>query len=297
MNKSFVGIISCFLFALIIAGSQVFAETQIQYRYKYNKIPIKQPVLTENMKPAVEMYKQGNYLGAMVELKEVVEKDKNNDYAKYYLALCYTQLGYETEANQCFRDIVEADKNYTLSYYSQKAMACLDNPNSEKCLPPQPKKIPTVKKEEKKAEVAQNEAETEVQQEEVDDITQFIRSGKKIHPAAMDKITNERMQRKIQADMYSRQQQMEQEQNLNKQSNASMPTKEEIISAINTLSKAGLNPFNPMNSYNFLDSSETYSQFGIYNPMTDIMVSSNSADAAKMLIYAQLAQQNLSYGI
>ena len=34
MNKSFVGIISCLLFTLIIAGSQVFAETKIQYRYK-----------------------------------------------------------------------------------------------------------------------------------------------------------------------------------------------------------------------------------------------------------------------
>ena len=36
-----------------------------------------------------------------------------------------------------------------------------------------------------------------------DDITAFIRSGKKIHPAALDKITNEKMERKMQADMYA----------------------------------------------------------------------------------------------
>ena len=41
---------------------------------------------------------------------------------------------------------------------------------------------------------------------EDDDIAKFIKSGKKIHPAAMDRISRERAERKIQADMYSRQQ-------------------------------------------------------------------------------------------
>ncbi len=44
-------------------------------------------------------------------------------------------------------------------------------------------------------------------EEELDDITKFIRSGKTIHPSAMDKITRERMESKIQADDYLRKQQ------------------------------------------------------------------------------------------
>ena len=43
------------------------------------------------------------------------------------------------------------------------------------------------------------------QKQEDDDITKFIKSGKKIHPAAMDKISRERAERKMQAEIYSRQ--------------------------------------------------------------------------------------------
>ncbi len=199
MNKRFIGILSCFLLGLVIIANQI-ADAKTEY--KYNKIPVKQPAVTANMKPAIAMYNQGNYVGAMLVLEEVVKKDKNNVYAKYYLALCYSQLGLVEDAQACFKEVVEADANYALTQYSKVAVACIEDPKSAECTPVKGKAVPSRNENEEEAVADENE----------DDITQFIKSGKKIHPAAMDKITNERMQRKIQAELYSLQQQTQEEQ-------------------------------------------------------------------------------------
>ncbi|MBQ8475539.1 hypothetical protein IJ531_00595, partial [bacterium] len=157
-------------------------------------------------------------------------------------------------------------------------------------------------------------------QEEVDDMTKFIRSGKKIHPAAMDRITNERMGRKIQADMYSKQQAQEAGKNApakktttpkvdtTKKSDASTPTNEEIVAALDTLSKVGLNPITQLGAFNnpFSAPIAAISQYGFnsnfaQNPMyLNTLLSNSSSDTAKMIMYSQMSQQQnnmLNYGI
>ena len=203
MNKKTKNLVIFSAFCIFFGGISTFAntsQTPVRYKYRYNNIPIKQPVVTKSMAPAVAKYKKGDYLSAMLDLKKVTEKEKNNMYAKYYLALCYTQLGYRSEAEELYQEISSSDTNYSLVLYSKKALTCIDNPNDEICLPP--KKITA-----KDLEKAQQKEETVVAEEktqEIDDMTKFIRSGAKIHPAALDRINKERMERKIQADIYAK---------------------------------------------------------------------------------------------
>lgn len=214
MKKVFLLIFASFAIVGLISTNNSLANT--------NYVTPKAPYITPSLKPCIQKYKQGNYTGAMVDLETLVKKEKNNTLAKYYLALCYTKLGYKEEAKILYGEVVDKDDNITLTYYSQRALDCLENPEDPKC------------------SVSKNTKNNEEEEKEVDDITEFIQSGKKIHPAAMDRITKERMERKLQESEYIRKQQ---EQNQPLKSEASMPTNEEIASALNTLSKIGINPF------------------------------------------------------
>jgi len=237
-----------------------------------NNVVPKAPVISASIKPAVAMYKRGNYVGALQELKEIVEKEKNNTYAKYYLALSYTQLGYREEAQKLYQEIADNKANNSvLVYYSQRALDCIGNPESETCNPPKPK-----------------EGEEGEQKPQIDDITQFIQSGRQFHPSVTDRVTKERMERQIQKEEYQKKQ-ME-----NRASYNQMPTNEEIAAALNTLSKLGMNPFtqNSMQSammFNPMNMGNNYNMYGT-------LLNNNNPDIAKMLLYSQ---QNslMNYGI
>lgn len=245
----------------------------------YNITP-KAPKVSASLKPIIAKYRQGNYVGSMQDLEELVKKEKNNTYAKYYLALCYTRLGYKEEATALYNEIVSKDENLALSYYSQRALDCLENPDSAVCKP---------------AEKTESEKAAELT-----DMDIFIQSGKKIHPAAMDRITKERMERKMIEEEYMRTQQQQQEAADGQLESYNAPTNEEIASALNTLSKIGLNPYS---QFNPLAQAQQFNQFGISalnNPMMyGAMLNNPNQDMTRMLLYSQMAQQNnmLNYGI
>ena len=259
-------ILSLIVFALLSATLGATAAT-------YNITP-KAPKITPSLKPIIIKYKKGDYIGSMQDLEELVKQEKNNTYAKYYLALCYTRLGYKTEATTLYNEVVKKDENIVLSYYSQKALDCLENPESSIC-------------------AAQAAAEKEAA--ELDDMDLFIMSGKKVHPAAMDRITRERMERKMVEEEYIRSQQQDNDGEL--QSYA-QPTNEEIASALNTLSKIGANPY----EFNPLAQMQQFSQFGTMGlnnqAMYGSMINNSNPEIAKMFLYNQMSQNNmLNYGI
>lgn len=237
------------------------------------------PVVSESMKPIIKDYREGNYTQSMVKLEELLMKEPFNTYAHYYLALTYTRLGKKDEAKQCYKNVIDLNTNMSLRYYSQKALACLDNPTSAECT-----SISSTNRivKDEKAQV----------QEEDDDITQFIKSGRMIHPAAADAITRERMERKIQAEEYARRQQ---EENANDTESA-LPTKEEILAAYDTLSRAGLNPYDMnMSSYDLAYNNDNLlNDYDLYSTLFN-----SNQQAAQMLLLNQLTQsQNVfNYGI
>ncbi len=238
----------------------------VRNRYIVPKIPAP----TQEVKENIEKYKAGNYVGAMIGLEDIVKKDLKNELALYYLALSYTKLGYNEEAMKVYGDLSLKAKNDVIKYYSGKASVCLQNPEGEECInygkPP-----------------VQEETEQEGEKQEPTDIEKFILSGKKIHPAAMDAITKERMERRLQEEQYKRMQQQNEGVPLDIQSYNSRPTNEEIVAALDTLSKIGLNPFDQrVNNLNYLNNFQ--------NPLISGLDYQN---AANLFLYSQM---NQNYG-
>ena len=207
MNKVFLQFLTFTFLTLILISN--YSQIALATNYKYNKIPIKSPVITAGMKPGIAKYNQGNYVGAMQDFENYIYKipiKQENAiifaHSFYYIALCYTQLGYKSEAESLYKLISESNINYALSYYSNIALNCIDNENeNEICSSPKRYTAPTAQ------EIAKTNSDLN---KDKDDITKFIESGKKIHPSAQDRITKERMERKLQADQYSMQQQQKQ---------------------------------------------------------------------------------------
>ena len=238
----------------------------------------KAPKMTATMKPIIAKYKRGDYAGSMQDLEELLKVEKNNTYAKYYLALCYTRLGFKDDATKVYKEVVDKNDSLVLSYYSQRALDCLENPDSATCKP-------------KKAQ--------EEKPEELTDMDIFIKSGKQIHPAAMDRITKERMERKIMEEEYLRTQQ-QQSMNLDGQLKSQAPTNEEIASALNTLSKIGMNPYTQFNPLAQVQQYNQYGMLGMNNPMMyGALLNNNNPEVARMLLYNQMSQQSnmMNYGI
>ncbi len=275
MKKTLSLFVSGFVAIILMATSNVFAAT-------YNVKP-KVPQVSESLKPIVVKYRAKNYVGAMQDLEELVKKEKDNTYAKYYLALCYTRLGFKEEAKTLYNEVIYKDENLALSHYSQRALDCLEDPNSDVCRP---------------AALREKEKEDE---EDPSDIDLFIMSGKKIHPNAMDRITKERMERKLEEDEYIRRQIEEEKQKAGLQTSA-LPTNEEIASALNTLSRIGMNPYT---QFNPLAQAQQFNQFGamgldMMNNPTLNMYGASNPDVAKIFLYNQMAQRQNSltnYGI
>lgn len=180
--------------------------------------------------PIKKEFYAGNYLVLIPVLKKYLESDNtyiqnNKIVLNYYLALCYHNLGYTDKAREEYEKVCSSGEGTDLDFYSKKAMACMDDPNSPAC---------TGKKKEKKPELSELE---KAQQDEIkqlrqqvtklqnelapkvnpndDDISRFIKSKQAIHPAAMDRITIERMERKMQEAEYIKKQQEGNNQQIN----------------------------------------------------------------------------------
>lgn len=251
MKKIISMVFAFFAIALCVQSAQA-ANVQ--------KVKPKAPVITEEMKPAIAKYRAENFVGALQDFEGIAQKEPNNFFAKYYIALCYTQLGYKDKATQAYQEVVDANSNLSLTYYSKRALDCLNNPDSTTCQP---------------QFKALNEDDKDTR--DMSDIEKFILSGKKIHPSAMDKIINDRLERKLEEEEYIKKQ-----QGVNQNLKSQAPTNEEIAQALNTLSKIGYNPFQNLNNQN-----QMLSQFG-YNPM---ILDNSNPEMAQMLLYSQLNNQ------
>jgi hypothetical protein len=108
------------------------------------------------------------------------------------------------------------------------------------------------------------------------------------------------MERKLQEEEHIRLQKEQEALMKGELQSYKQTTNEEIVAALNTLSKAGMNPYN---QFNPLASAQQYNQYGIMglnNPaMYSAILGNSNQDAAKMFLYNQMLQQNsmLNYGI
>ncbi len=240
-----------------IAISTLTNSYQVQANAETNA-NIKAPSASPALRACIKEYRKENYIGALQGLRAIVKQNKNDFYAKYYMALCYTQLGYKKQAEDLYKQVSDNSKNLALIHYSKLAVTCLNNPTSAEC-----SAAPAVEGEQKQEVV-------------VDDMTQFIQSGKQFHPSVTDRITNERMKREVEKKEYEKKQ-LDQ---LKSQGEA--PTNEEIAAALNTLSKIGFNPFQYQNQQSLLGLN---SNEDLYNAMFSKNL---NPETAKMLLYTQM---------
>ena len=108
-----------------------------------------------------------NYLVLIPVLKKYLESDNtyiqnNKIVLNYYLALCYHNLGYTDKAREEYEKVCSSGEGTDLAFYSKKAMACMDDPNSPAC---------TGKKKEKKPELSELE---KAQQDEIKQLRQQV---------------------------------------------------------------------------------------------------------------------------
>ena len=198
-----------------------FTLLNATYATTYNYVTPKAPYISPSIRGAVVKYKQKNFVGAMQDLEEALKKEPKNTAGLYYLALTYTQLGYQEKAKEMYQNVIDLNNNSVLAHYSKYALDCIGNPDSEQC---------SVYKSTPKSDVIDDD---------------------------------------------------------------SMPTNEEIVSAIKTLSKIGYNPLNnDALSYGSLEN------FSLNSFPTNVTYS--NPEYFKMLMFNQLTQQNNmvnNYGI
>ncbi len=180
-----------------------------------------QPNYQDFWKPFFEFYDKKNYLGALSVLETAGQKNiTQKDAVSYYSAICYHNLGYLDLAKQKYSEAISNSDKYTdVAYYSKKAVACMDDPKSPECTGIELKPEYTEMEKLQQSRIKQLEEQVADLDKKLnppkviveDDITKFIKSNQRIHPSAMDRITTERMERRLQEAEYARKQNAQQQ--------------------------------------------------------------------------------------
>ena len=166
---------------------------------------------------AIKMYKAKDYSQSYVKLTQIVEQDPSNSLAYYYLGMSAAQLGHKEEAIENYSKVINLSPNGRVGLYAKRGKRCLENP--ENC------------------------HETVQETNELDKFiygkygTGFSDDALKIHE-------RERIQ-EIRREMNRNPNIEPQKFKEYKDFSSEVPTNDEIVNALRTLQKAGLNtPFN-----------------------------------------------------
>ena len=80
---------------------------------------------------AIKLYKAQNYAQCYLNLSNIVQKDPSNAVAYYYLAMSAAQIGKKEEAISNYSKVLSLTPGGKLGFYANKGKTCLETP--EKC--------------------------------------------------------------------------------------------------------------------------------------------------------------------
>lgn len=219
---------------------------------------------------AAAKYKSGNYVGCLQDAQDVITKDPSNAVAHYYMAIAYVKIGMKDKAISSYNNVLGLNTTETLSEYSRKGISCLENPGS-----------------------CANQTNT------IDDLEAFINKKTTVGQDS-EKLLKQLELEKIKNNMNN------ELRNLPNKSEAidytkisEQPSNDEIVWAIKTLQKSGINPY-PATQMG-LNFGTTTGNSGYYPQNSDMsqlnMLMSNSQNNNNnnfnnMLPYILSAQQN-----
>lgn len=195
-------------------------------------------VSNSGLSTAIQMYKQANYSQCYEQLNDVIKKDPSNALAYYYLGMTSAQLGKKDEAIANYeRAITLSPDGNNLNRYAKKGKRCLETP--DKCADA----------------MYESEEEKFIINKKGARFTEEVRSD-------YERLKIENLMRQmnrsedIQMDKFKEY----------KDFSSSVPTDEEIVSAMRVLQRAGFG--NVMNN-NYQDLS--FINGGMQNPMFNMM--------------------------
>ena len=187
---------------------------------------------TPQIRQAINCYKVKNYTSCLQILKNVEKKEPYNSVVTYYLGLANLKLGKKDEALNYFKSTSLLDPYSVVGKYAKQTMESITNPE------------------------AINDIKVEI-----DEVSSFIKSGKKVAPEVINQMSKQRLEAekeeinsdvKKQTEELKRQQIRErQRQNINNNMSSNEPTNDEIAQAVKTFQKLGLNPFNSQGAQNY----------------------------------------------
>lgn len=187
---------------------------------------------TPQIRQAINCYKVKNYTSCLQILKNVEKKEPYNSVVTYYLGLANLKLGKKDEALNYFKSTSLLDPYSVVGKYAKQTMESINNPE------------------------AINDIKVEI-----DEVSSFIKSGKKVAPEVINQMSRQRLEAekeeinsdvKKQTEELKRQQIRErQRQNINNNMSSNEPTNDEIAQAVKTFQKLGLNPFNSQGAQNY----------------------------------------------
>lgn len=176
---------------------------------------------SSDLQTAISMYKAGNYSGCIQKLEPLLQKDPSNAFAHYYMAMSCAQAGRQEDAISHYDTVIRLNTQETLVRYANRGKLCLED--AEKCA--SDATLDDFIHQRRGFDVT-NSVKNSIETQKLDSIRRDINDNKDIAPDRFKQYKN-----------FS-------------SSADTMPSNDEIVAALRTLQKAGLNT--PVASYSDL---------------------------------------------
>lgn len=185
------------------------------------------------MKSIVSKYQSNNITGCLQETFSYVKIHPNDSAGYYYMALAYTRIGKTDKAQEAYEKAIELNSSQTIVEYSNRGKACLSG-DKEKCNP---------------------EAAVSSDDEELTDLDKFIRApyGNGLSPEINKEIQEKELKRLQQEINNGNPDVQNDTRQFNKRGSikffgeklasadlSNTPSNKEVLDAIDTLKRAGL---------------------------------------------------------
>lgn len=171
-----------------------------------------------DLRTAIKQYKSGNYTGSMQTLTTITANDPGNALAFYYLGMSYAQIGNSNSALTSYNNVILLAPKSRLATNARTGIINLE--------PPEPNTLQPVKN---TTDFLADRVKETFQNSNINTVIKNTNINKKIDPKLYKRLENFDPDKK-ESDTFKY---------LNAQ-----PTREQIVEALQVLSKVGVNPTN-----------------------------------------------------
>ncbi len=243
------------------------------------------------LRAGISFYKNRNYVSCINKMREVINKDRSNVLAYYYLGMSYAQTGRTTDAKTAYEKVISLNTDEKLTKRASLGVACLEPGKEGKSNPlcrVNSKMDEDVNYLYKKNVFALPEPAKDIKQIELNVIKNTY--GADVNNAV-------KYNKSDNSDLNP----MVEKKNLVSDNTQAQPTDEEIANAVKTLARAGINPFQMQTTNLPFYGNQPYQQLYKQNPelmqlqmMSGQNRNSNGSDFMAMMPYllAQYSQNN-----